>query len=86
MVKRGVGFIIFLIIIGGILGSAFSQYLSKLFPEGPVRNFFFQSIKFGLENLNLNFGFLHLTFAFTFKITAFTALFIFFLLYFIMKL
>ncbi|MEO0099010.1 MAG: hypothetical protein ABIK99_06670 [candidate division WOR-3 bacterium] len=86
MVKRGIGFIILLIITGGILGSAFSQYLSTLFPPGPVRDFFFKAIRFGLENLNLNLGFLHLAFGFTFNITAFTALFVFFLLYLNIKL
>ncbi len=86
MPKRGIGLIIILILTGGILGSGLSQYLARLFPEGPVKNFFFQALKFGLENLRLNLGFLHLVFGFTFNLTAFSAIFTLFLLYLFMKL
>ncbi len=85
MQKKSVGLIILLIIIGGVLGAAFSQYLAGLFPESPVKNFFFKAIEFGLKNSSLNLGFLNLTIGFTFNITAFTAIFTILLLYIIMK-
>jgi|UniRef100_A0A7C3YRR5 hypothetical protein len=85
MAKRGVGFIILFVIISGVLGAAISQYLSGIFPEGPVKRFFFQAIEIGLERLNLNLGFLRLDFGFTFNLTAFTALFTLFLLYLLLK-
>ncbi len=86
MQKKSIGLVILLIIIGGILGAAFSQYLSGLFPEGPVKNFFFKAIEFGLKNATFNLGFLTFALSFTFNITAFTALFTVLLLYIIMKL
>jgi len=85
MAKKGIGFIILLLIIGGVLGAALSQYLSGIFPEGPVKRFFFQAIEFGLERLNLSLGFLRLTLGFTFNLTAFTALFTLFLFYLLLK-
>jgi|UniRef100_A0A7V5Y014 hypothetical protein len=86
MQKKTVPFLIILILVGGVLGSAFSLYLSGLFPEGQVKKFFFEAIKFGIPNFTINLGFLELTFGFSLAITAFTALFIIFLTYLILKL
>uniref|UniRef100_A0A7V4E4R4 DUF4321 domain-containing protein n=1 Tax=candidate division WOR-3 bacterium TaxID=2052148 RepID=A0A7V4E4R4_UNCW3 len=86
MQKKTIPFIIILLLVGGVLGSAFSLYLSGLFPEGQVKKFFFEAIKFGIPHFTINLGFLELTFGFSLAITAFTALFIIFLTYLILKL
>lgn len=79
--KRRPGMVILAIIFGGVSGSVLSFFLKELFPEGPVRQFFFQSVEIGLPASTLKLGFITLTFGLSFAITTFTVLLIILFIY-----
>ena len=74
------------LIIGGIFGTALSSFFKSLFPEGPVRQFFFQSVQVGIPTAVLKLGFFTLTLGFALDITAFTVLLTILFIYLVGKL
>lgn len=72
--KRPPGMILLALLAGGVSGSVLSYFLSGLFPEGPVRQFFFQHVDVGIPASALKLGFITLTFGLNFSITSFTVL------------
>lgn len=74
--KRTPGMILLGVLGGGIFGSVISYFLAGVFPEGPVRSFFFQHVDFGIPAFVLKLGFISLTFGLSFSITTFTVLLI----------
>jgi hypothetical protein len=79
--RRNVGTIIVATVVGAILGSALSYFLGGLFPQGPVRDFFFKALRIGIPNLALNLGFLSLSFGLSLSITTFTVIVVILFLY-----
>ncbi|MEO0114247.1 MAG: DUF4321 domain-containing protein [candidate division WOR-3 bacterium] len=79
--RRNVGIIILAIVIGAIIGSVLSHFLGGLFPEGPVKDFFFKPLKIGIPQLTLNLHFLTIAFGFTLSISTFTVIVIILALY-----
>ena len=58
MSRRRTGVILLAIVIGGIVGSGLSFLLGNIFPPGPVRDFFFKTLKVGFSDLAINLGFI----------------------------
>ncbi len=71
---RSLGLLIIAIVIAGIAGSVLSYFLSGLFPAGPVRDFFFKSLQFGVPTFVINLGFASITFGLSFAITTFAVI------------
>lgn len=65
--KRSLGFILIIIFIGALIGTALGEILGLLLPQGVVREFFLRSANpiFGPATLNL--GLFTITFGFSFK-------------------
>ncbi len=78
---RSIGLLVLAIIIAGITGSIISYFLAGLFPQGPVRDFFFKSVQLGVPTFTLNLGFATITFGLSFAITTFAVLLIVFAIY-----
>ena len=68
MRKHSFGFIIFVIILGAIIGTALGEILGLLLPEGVVEQFFLRSALFGFEPTTLNLGVFTVTLGFTMKL------------------
>lgn len=58
---RSIGLLVLAVVVAGVLGSALSYVLSSVFPEGPVRNFFFAAKPVGLGPFELDLAFIKLT-------------------------
>jgi hypothetical protein len=81
MARRRLSHIIVGIIIGGIIGSALSYFLSGIFPHGPVKNLFFSALKVGFKAAEVNLGFFNFTFGLGINITLVTVIFMFLAIY-----
>ena len=68
MRKRSLAFIIFIIILGAVIGTALGEILGLLLPEGVVEQFFLRSALFGFEPTTLNLGVFTITLGFTMKL------------------
>jgi hypothetical protein len=79
--KRRPGMILLAILTGGVFGSVLSFFFKGLFPNGPVRQFFFQGIEVGIPASALKLGFITLTFGLHLNITSFTVLLIILFVY-----
>ena len=60
---RSIGLLVLAVVVAGVIGSALSYVLSSVFPEGPVRNFFFSARSVALGPLELDLAFIKLTLA-----------------------
>ena len=84
--KRSPGMLLLALLVGGVFGSVVSYYLGSLFPQGPVRSFFFQGVGLGFSPVELKLGFITLTLGLTFSITTFTVLLIVLLVWLVRRL
>lgn len=73
------------IIIGAIIGSATTYIIGGLFPAGPVRTFFFKSIRIGFSGLKLSLGFLSIDLSLWFSISLITIIVVFVVIYLLRK-
>ena len=70
--KKNFGFIFSVILLGMLIGTIFSLFISFFIPDGVVKNFFLLSKSFGFgaaENNWVDFGFLRLKLGFFFDIS-----------------
>ncbi len=74
--RRSIGIIILMIVVGAVVGSGLSLVLAKIFPSGPVYNLLCNVFSFGIPQFMLNLGFLSLTFGLTLSVSGLTILFI----------
>ncbi|MEO0226291.1 MAG: hypothetical protein ABIL05_05010 [candidate division WOR-3 bacterium] len=86
MGRRRTGVIFLALVIGGILGAAISFLLGSVFPQGPVHDFFFKTLKVGFSDLNINLGFIGLSLGFFIKISLITVIVIFLTIYLLYRL
>jgi len=68
MRKKKFGFIVLILLLGGLVGAALGQVLSLILPEGVVKDFFLRSVSFGFSPTTVNLVTLTFTLGFTFKI------------------
>ncbi|HHJ53167.1 MAG TPA: DUF4321 domain-containing protein [Caldithrix abyssi] len=68
MRKRGIWFILAVVLIGGLIGSAMGEVLAYLIPEGVVKQFFLKSITTHLGPGTLDIAILSITLGFAMKI------------------
>jgi hypothetical protein len=67
--RKGPGFILLMLIVGALLGSALGDLLGLLLPAGVVRNFFTYALQPGITPpLTINLLWVTLTLGFTFKL------------------
>ena len=70
--KKNFEFIFFVMLVGMLIGTMLSLFISFFMPEGVVKNFFLLSKSFGFgapENNWVDFGFLRLKLGFFFDIS-----------------
>ncbi len=53
--KRSLGFIFIVLIFGAIVGTLFGNVLGLVLPEGVVKQFFLQSVSWGISPVTLDF-------------------------------
>ena len=68
MRKRNIGFIIFIIIIGALVGSALGEIIAFVVPSGVVKDFFLKSITASLGPGTLDLILLKFTLGFAIKL------------------
>lgn len=71
---RSIGLLIVAIVVAAVSGSVISYFVSGVFPHGPVKDFFFKAVRFGVQDFVLNLGFATVSFGLSFYITTFTVL------------
>lgn len=69
---RSIGLLVVAIVVAAVCGSVISYFVAGVFPAGPVRDFFFKALEFGVPTVVLNLGFARLTFGISLAITFFT--------------
>ena len=78
---RSVGLLVLAVILAGVAGSVVSYFLSGVFPQGPVRDFFFKSLAIGIPTFTLNLGFATLTLGLSFAVTTVAVLLVLLAIY-----
>ena len=68
MNKKPLSFVIFVILLGAILGTAIGELIAFILPSGVVEEFFLKSALFGFEPFTINVGVISFTVGFTFKL------------------
>ena len=68
MRERSISFIILILFLGAIIGTALGELIGFLLPEGVVEQFFLRSALFGFEPFNVNLGVFTFTLGFTFRL------------------
>ncbi len=53
--KRSLGYIFIVLIFGAIVGTLFGNVLGLVLPEGVVKQFFLQSVSWGISPVTLDF-------------------------------
>lgn len=66
MNRKSLGFVLLILIIGAILGSALGELVALLLPEGVVEQFFLKSANIGIDPFTINLGIFSFTFGFRF--------------------
>ena len=68
MRKKSLGWILLIIIVGALLGSALGEVLGLVLPQGVVRDFFLRSAEFGFGPALVNLAVLTFTIGFSIKL------------------
>jgi len=68
MKKRNIGFIIFIIIIGALIGSALGEIIAFIIPAGVVKDFFLKSVTASLGPGTLDLILMKFTLGFAIKL------------------
>jgi hypothetical protein len=86
MARRRLANIVLGIVIGGIIGSALSFLLKSIFPQGPVKGFFFNALKVGFSTVQVDLGFFSFSLGISVNITLLTVIMAFLMIYLLHKL
>lgn len=81
MKGRRTGTVIFIIIMGLLLGAAFGQLVAWMLPESPVKSLFLRSAHVMIKPFLINLVFLELTFGFTLSLNLLSIITVFVLAY-----
>jgi hypothetical protein len=68
MKKKGIGFIIVVLFVGALLGSALGEVIAYLIPNGVVKQFFLKSAEASIGPGTLNIIIMSLTLGFSIKV------------------
>lgn len=68
MRKRNIGFIIFIIIIGALIGSALGEIIAFIIPAGVVKDFFLKAITASIGPTTIDLILLKFTLGFAIKL------------------
>jgi hypothetical protein len=68
MRKKRLGFILIILLLGGLVGTALGEVLTLILPEGVVKEFFLRSASFGFSPTQINLVVITFTLGFSFKI------------------
>jgi hypothetical protein len=68
MRKKSVSFVIFIIIIGAMIGTALGEVIGIVIPKGVVQDFFLKSVSASIGPATLNITLITLTLGFSFKL------------------
>ncbi len=68
MRRRSLAFIIFVIVLGAVIGTAMGELIALVLPAGVVQQFFIRSALFGFEPVTLNLGVFTITCGLTLKL------------------
>ena len=68
MRKKSIGWILIIILLGALVGSALGEVLGLILPEGVVKEFFLRSAEFGVGPGTLNLVVFSFTLGFTLKV------------------
>jgi hypothetical protein len=68
MRKRSLAFIVFVIVLGAVIGTALGEILGLLLPDGVVKQVFLREGMFGFDPATLNLGVFTITLGFTLKL------------------
>ena len=68
MKNRSLGFILVVIFLGAIIGTALGELIGFLLPDGVVEQFFLRSALFGFDPFTINLGIFTFTFGLTVKL------------------
>ncbi|MGH1362426.1 MAG: DUF4321 domain-containing protein [Calditrichia bacterium] len=83
MKKKSLAYYVFIIIMGGVVGSVLGNAIGIVLPVGVVKQFFLQSWPFGIEPSTLDLGILKLTFGLKINFNIIGVVGIFLLAYFL---
>lgn len=81
--KRSLGYYLFIIVLGGLVGSVLGDALGFLLPAGVVRKFFLNSVGFSIDPTTINLKILHITFGIGIRINVMGVVGIFLISYFL---
>jgi hypothetical protein len=66
---RSIGLLVLAVIVAGVSGSVVSHFMAGVFPSGPVRDFFFKSLPFGIPTVSVDLGFAAVTLGLSVSVT-----------------
>ncbi len=81
--KRSLGYYIFIIILGGLVGSVLGNALGHFLPPGVVRSFLLQTHGFSIQPTKIDLGILDFTFGMGIRINVMGVVGIFLISYFL---
>ncbi len=67
MRKKSIGWILVIILLGALIGTALGEVLALILPQGVVKDFFLRSAEFGVGPATLNLVILTFTLGFSVK-------------------
>jgi hypothetical protein len=79
--QKSVGFLIFMIVLGVVVGSAVGKAIGLILPEGVVKEFFLNSVKWSLGTTSLDIVALTLTFGLSLEVNVMAVLGVIFAMY-----
>jgi len=85
LLRRTTKNILFALLIGALFGTFLGELISLIVPEGPAKRVIFYNLKFGINNFSLNLLFFNFSFSFQLVINLFTVLFVFLMIYILVK-
>lgn len=68
MRKKRLGFMVMILLMGGLVGTALGEVLGLILPEGVVKEFFLRSVSFGFSPTQINLVIIAFTVGLSFEI------------------
>jgi len=85
LLRRSTKNILISLFVGAMFGTFLGELISLIIPEGPAKRVIFYNLKFGINKFSLNLLFFSFSFSFQLVMNLFTVLFIFLMIYILVK-